>query len=123
MLACRLPDIILPTIFALQTASRVSGLGCCSTVWSGSAENEDWRMSSVAGVADSVRWNCDYFEFGDPLPDTRYPRPYADGILFQRSRVRAAHVIDGLSKTLIVGEVISQGRGVPNAATHGSRGM
>lgn len=86
-------------------------LGCCSQVWSGSAESEDWRMSSVAGVADSVRWNCDYFEFGDPLPDTRYPRPYADGILFQRSRVRAAHVIDGLSKTLIVGEVVSQGEG------------
>ncbi|MEX0642643.1 MAG: DUF1559 domain-containing protein [Pirellulales bacterium] len=67
----------------------------------GSDEKEDWAISHMAGVADSVDWTCDGAE----------PKWNADGMLFGSSRVQFRHVGDGTSHTLLVGEVIGIGQG------------
>ncbi len=71
---------------------------CCGDKWNGSAEEEDLAVTHMSGVADSVDWSCGV---------NRFPNPKANGMLFERSKVDAADVIDGLSKTLLVGEIIS----------------
>jgi len=87
-------------------------LGCCSQVFSGSSEEEDWRLTSICGVADDISWHCNFQIFPDHRPaDSRFPRSDARGILFQRSRIAAKNITDGTSNTLIVGEAVSQGEG------------
>lgn len=69
---------------------------CCSGKKNGDLPGEDWRASSMAGVADSQDRSCN---------DGRFPAPDRDGVLFQISRIRAADVTDGTSQTLFVGEI------------------
>ena len=68
----------------------------------GASEPEDLAKTNMAGVADSVNWGCG-----------PYPWPLADrnGIFYDRSKVKIAHIIDGTSNTLMVGEVVGGGRG------------
>jgi prepilin-type N-terminal cleavage/methylation domain-containing protein len=67
----------------------------------GTHPNEDWALSNMAGVADSVDWTCDGAE----------PRLDGNGMLFNDSRIKFKHVEDGSSHTLLVGEVIGMGQG------------
>jgi len=57
---------------------------------------EDSGMTNMAGVADSLDWTCDGWN----------PKLTANGILFNKSKIRINDIIDGTSKTLIVGEVL-----------------
>ncbi|MBN2292962.1 MAG: DUF1559 domain-containing protein, partial [Pirellulales bacterium] len=76
-------------------------VSCCSNIRNGSVEEEDLGITNMAGVADSRNWSC----------DGAGPRPDADGILFQRSRIKVAEITDGTSTTLLVGECIGRGPG------------
>ena len=77
-------------------------VGCCSGKQNGATENEDLAKTNMAGVADSVDYTCGYNIF---------PKPDADGVLFQRSRIRVGDIADGTSNTLMVGEMIGKGPG------------
>ncbi|MBI2825513.1 MAG: DUF1559 domain-containing protein [Planctomycetia bacterium] len=70
---------------------------CCTGIQNGPTEDEDLAVTHMAGVADSKNWTC----------DSAWPTDKANGMLYQRSAVRVAEVTDGLSNTLLVGEVIS----------------
>jgi prepilin-type N-terminal cleavage/methylation domain-containing protein/prepilin-type processing-associated H-X9-DG protein len=72
-------------------------VSCCSGVMNGAIEEEDLAVTHIAGVADSIDWSC----------DGAWPGPNANGVLFQRSRVKPTHVKDGTSHTLMLGEVIA----------------
>ncbi|MEX0641457.1 MAG: DUF1559 domain-containing protein [Pirellulales bacterium] len=72
----------------------------------------------MCGVADSGR-GIDGISARNPLPSnyscsnnntdesTGFPRADGNGMLFQRSKIKPGKVSDGLSQTLLVGEVIS----------------
>ncbi|MCX7428665.1 MAG: DUF1559 domain-containing protein [Planctomycetia bacterium] len=76
-----------------QGADLVS---CCTGPKNGTVEEEDLAKTNMAGVADSRDWSC----------DLSWPRTDANGILFQRSRIKVGDITDGTSTTLMVGEVI-----------------
>jgi prepilin-type N-terminal cleavage/methylation domain-containing protein/prepilin-type processing-associated H-X9-DG protein len=62
----------------------------------GPTEPEDAAGIHMAGIADSRDWTC----------DGSYPRADGNGVLFNRSRVKVADIVDGTSSTLLVGEII-----------------
>jgi prepilin-type N-terminal cleavage/methylation domain-containing protein len=69
-----------------------------STGWSnGGAPWQDFRMSNMAGVADSVDNWC--------RPGLRNGRPDGDGVLFNIKSINLAQITDGSSHTLLVGEI------------------
>ncbi|RIK87440.1 MAG: hypothetical protein DCC67_01870 [Planctomycetota bacterium] len=74
---------------------------CCSGVQHGQGENDDFRETNFAGVADA--FNAFYSN----------PQPVADGggVLFNYFPVELKRVGDGTSRTLMVGEVTG-GRGL-----------
>ncbi len=78
-------------------------VGCCSGYTMGTHPDEDLMMSNVAGVADSTDWTCNGIAAKDL---TR-----SNGFMGERYGARAAHVIDGLSNTLAIGELTGGGRG------------
>ena len=80
-------------------------VGCCSDISNGVTESEDLGKTNMAGVADSDSWQCVY-PSGWPAG---WPDPNADGVLFQHEEMAARHITDGLSNTLMVGEVIGYG--------------
>lgn len=88
-------------------------------VWSNSLKqngvhaDEDAATTNYIGVADSRNYTCDNAQWG-------WPRADADGMFFQRSRVRLRDVTDGTSKTFIVGESIN---GVPGTTAFGRDGL
>ena len=57
--------------------------------------------TNIAGVADSRNWLCDSLN----------GRLDADGLLFEQSVVPPSRITDGLSNTLMVGEVTGGGAG------------
>src|SRR5262245_61239985 len=67
----------------------------------GTDPKEDWALSNMAGVADSIDWTC----------DGSWPKWNANGMLFGKSRVKFQQIEDGSSHTLLVGEVIGIGPG------------
>lgn len=73
-------------------------ISCCSSMWNGGGEPEDWGKTNMAGVADSRDWTCD--------ENHSYPRVDADGVMFQTSKLPTSKITDGTSKTLMVGEVV-----------------
>ena len=79
-------------------------VGCCSDVKNGGSDAEDVAKTNMAGVADSKNWQCVWADYED-YP-SGWPRPNANGVLFQHSSVSAAKITDGTSHTLMVGEVI-----------------
>ena len=78
---------------------------CCSARGQysppGTNDPYDWRLSNMAGVADSLKAHCWAYQ----------PTHTGNGILFNYSRISPAKVTDGLSQTFIVGEAMS-GRGI-----------
>lgn len=84
-------------------------VGCCSDVSNGASDSEDLGKTNMAGVADSRSWQCVWKDYGD-YP-SGWPRPDADGVLFQHSAINAAKVTDGTSHTLMVGEVVGYDAG------------
>lgn len=63
---------------------------------------DDVKGLSAAGVASSTDAFCG---------PRRYPSPEQDGVLFQQSKINAKNITDGLSNTLMVGEVVGHGAG------------
>jgi prepilin-type N-terminal cleavage/methylation domain-containing protein len=74
---------------------------CCSGVQHGPSENDDFRETNFAGVADA--FNAYYAN----------PQPVADGggVFFNYFPVELERVTDGTSRTLMIGEVTG-GRGL-----------
>ena len=75
----------------------------------GTNPNEDWGLSNMAGVADSIDWTCDGAEPRTDSDPTKWRK--ADGMLYGSSRVKFQQIEDGSSHTLLVGEVIGIGPG------------
>jgi prepilin-type N-terminal cleavage/methylation domain-containing protein len=97
---------IITTFLCPSSQKPVALVTCCSGMKNGGTENEDLGPSHMAGVADSrsdIGWTCDY----------TWPRVDADGIFFNKSRTKASRVTDGLSKTLLIGEVTPDPRSGP----------
>ncbi len=72
--------------------------------------NDDARRTNMAGVTDSLEWMC----------DNHYPRQFqrktpemkvADGMMAEREGCRFRDVTDGLSHTVMIGEVTGRGPG------------
>jgi prepilin-type N-terminal cleavage/methylation domain-containing protein len=82
-----------------ETQRELTGMTGSGT--NGTHPDEDWALSNMAGVADSVDWTCDGSE----------PRLDGNGMLFNDSRVKFQHIEDGSSHTLLVGEAIGMGPG------------
>ncbi len=78
----------------------------------GPREDDDGGRTNMAGVADSVGWLC----------NDGFPKLDADGVLFNYSKVKAKDIVDGLSKTIVVGEIIGlpPALGVPPDQTYRS---
>ena len=66
----------------------------CSGFKQGGSAVEDFRVTSISGVADSERWNR-----GDQYGINR------DGMLYGNEEVRLSDVSDGTGSTLFVGEI------------------
>jgi len=92
----------IPAYECPSDPQRGEWLGGVSGQWNGNHEEEDVFGLSVAGVADSIDWTCG---------GLRWPGPDKNGILYQLSKTSAKDITDGLSNTLIVGEVVGQGPG------------
>ncbi|MBN1853136.1 MAG: DUF1559 domain-containing protein [Pirellulales bacterium] len=56
----------------------------------------DWRLSNMAGVADSLDAYCWNYQ----------PTHNGNGILFNYSRIHTGKILDGTSHTYIVGEIV-----------------
>ncbi len=76
-------------------------INCCSGWSNGSRPEEDVRMSNVAGVADSVDWTCNGIAAKD------FTR--SNGFMGERYGAKASHIVDGLSNTLAIGELLGGG--------------
>ena len=69
----------------------------------GTDPEEDLRQTNVVGIADSAQWLCDTIwvkEF-----------PASNGVFGNLGACRLAHIRDGLSNTLLLGEVTGGGPG------------
>ena len=73
---------------------------CCSGRQNGPAPVDDLRQSNMAGVSDSIG------NGPDGLPSS-VARLDGDGVLYNLSRIRFKDVVDGTSKTVLVGEITS----------------
>jgi len=76
-------------------------INCCSGWSMGSHPMEDVRMSNVVGVADSVDWTCNGIAAKDFTK--------SNGFMGERYGARSGSIIDGLSSTLAIGEVLGAG--------------
>ena len=89
----------IPTYLCPSDAQGKELVSCCGSIRNGATDLEDLAKTNMAGVADSIDWSC----------DGQIPDPNADGVLYQRSRVKASQIADGTSNTLMVGEMIGSG--------------
>ena len=85
-------------------------VGCCSDNTNGSLDSEDMSKSNMAGIADSVNWQCMWDEW-----PSGWATPTGNGVMFQHSKISPAHITDGTSNTLMVGEVIGYEQGSHSA--------
>jgi hypothetical protein len=76
-------------------------VGCCSGWTNGGHPYEDVRQTNLCGVADSTDWTCNGI--------AARQLQLNDGMFGERQGCRAAQVRDGLSHTLMVGEVTGGG--------------
>jgi len=95
---------------------------CCTPMKNGSVQEEDVARSNMAGVADSRDYACG--------SGHSFARLDGDGMFYTLSYVRPAQVTDGLSNTLLVGEIVGVGAGthrgmfwVSNAVLHTANGI
>ncbi|MBN1852137.1 MAG: DUF1559 domain-containing protein [Pirellulales bacterium] len=88
---------VLINTYLCPSAPADSGhwVECCSNLSHGASDVEDFRESHYAGVADSVNA---FFQHTQAVSD-------GDGMLFNYYSVGFKKVLDGTSKTLLVGEV------------------
>ena len=83
-------------------------IDCCTDKDHFGVPSWDWRMTSMAGVADSRKAYSRMPAGKDNRPGHPFvPTPHGKGILFNFSGVEARNVTDGLSNTFIIGEMVS----------------
>lgn len=75
---------------------------CCTGFQHGVDPETDWRVTNIAGVADSRR-----------SPTSMAWQQIADGngVLFNFSKIAIRHITDGTSQTAMIGEVTTGGEG------------
>ena len=80
--------------------NQIAWIECCSGRQNGPNSVDDLRQSNMAGVSDSVG------NGPNGAPSSR-ARTDGNGMLFLNSEIRFKNVVDGTSKTLILGEITS----------------
>jgi prepilin-type N-terminal cleavage/methylation domain-containing protein/prepilin-type processing-associated H-X9-DG protein len=73
---------------------------CCTGTDHGGAPGDDWRLSNMVGVGDSIEAHCWLYQ----------PHSCGRGVFHNYSKVSVAKITDGSSNTVAVGEITS-GRG------------
>jgi prepilin-type N-terminal cleavage/methylation domain-containing protein/prepilin-type processing-associated H-X9-DG protein len=109
---------LVPAYLCPSDSSTPSLWGdCCSTVGHNGKDEQDLRISNVAGVADSDFSQASrtgiVLQFiptaGSSTPSGYDPwyqeRTVGNGVLFNWSKIRSKNVTDGMSQTVAVGEV------------------
>ncbi|MBA3483120.1 MAG: DUF1559 domain-containing protein [Pirellulales bacterium] len=86
-------------------------VGCCSDIKNGGSDAEDMAKTNMAGVADSKSWQCEWPGFGP----SGWTTPVGNGVLFGYSRIGPHEITDGMSNTLLVGEVVGYEQGSNSA--------
>jgi prepilin-type N-terminal cleavage/methylation domain-containing protein/prepilin-type processing-associated H-X9-DG protein len=77
--------------------NQTKWVDCCTNRDHGGAPGDDWRLSSMVGIGDSVQAHCMMYQ----------PFTYGRGVLYNYSKVSVAQITDGTSNTFIFGEITS----------------
>ena len=88
---------LIPGFVCPSERNEQAWIDCCTGVGHFGVAGNDWRMSNIAGVADSR----------DAYSHDFVPTSRGKGILYNYSEVEAKRITDGLSNTFIVGEITS----------------
>jgi prepilin-type N-terminal cleavage/methylation domain-containing protein len=88
---------LIPGFVCPSERNEQAWIDCCTGKEHLGGPGYDWRMSNMAGVADSR----------DAYAHDFVPISRGKGILYNYSAVEARHITDGLSNTFIIGEITS----------------
>jgi prepilin-type N-terminal cleavage/methylation domain-containing protein/prepilin-type processing-associated H-X9-DG protein len=83
---------------------------CCSNFNNGPGPNDDFRMTNIAGVADSRDMGC----MGNKLA----VKNNSNGVLYNIKKTKMSDITDGSSHTLLIGEVTGA-EGIGSGASSG----
>ncbi|QDU90488.1 Type II secretion system protein G precursor [Pirellulimonas nuda] len=88
---------LVPAFVCPSERNEGAWVDCCTGKDHGGAPGNDWRLSNMAGIGDSVEAHCWLYQ----------PHDIGRGVLFNHSKVSAGKITDGTSKTAMVGEIVS----------------
>ena len=89
--------ILVSAYVCPSEANDSSWVDCCTGKDHGGAPGDDWRLSNMAGIGDSVEAHCWLYQ----------PHAIGRGTLFNYSKINIGKITDGSSHTAMVGEVVS----------------
>lgn len=99
---------LIPSFICPSERNQEAWIDCCTDKDHMGNPAWDWRMTNMAGVADSRKaFSRKPAGRDDDTNHPFVPTPYGKGILYNFSNVEARQVTDGLSNTFIIGEMVS----------------